>query len=185
MKIMLDPGHGGKSKGGQFGDLEEKEVVLDICRILQDRLQYAHWTAMTRNTDAFVSLRERTNLANQWGADIFVSIHTNADPDDDLYGDPEAKGEEIWIFPGSKKGREFAEILVPYVDGLFPGQKFRGIREARFAVLTYTRMPAVLVELGFLDHRETYQFLSSQDVRRKAGELLYDGIMEYIKRVIW
>lgn len=183
MKIMIDPGHGGRSEGGRFGDLEEKGVVLDICRTLQDKLQYSHWTTMTRNDDVYVSLKERSRLANWWGADIFVSVHTNADPDDDLYGDPEAQGEEIWIYPGSKKSRELAEAMRSYVDSLFLGQKFRGIREAKFAVLTYTRMPAVLIELGFLDHRETYQFLGNGDVRKRAGELLYKGILEYSKGV--
>lgn len=80
-KVVLDPGHGGKDTGtiGPSG-LREKDVVLDVAlrlrRLLQDRLGVE--VLMTREDDRFVPLEERTAIANQEGADLFVSIHANA-----------------------------------------------------------------------------------------------------------
>jgi N-acetylmuramoyl-L-alanine amidase len=81
--IVLDPGHGGHDPGarGPTG-LQEKDVVLDVtrrvARLVEDELGVR--VAMTRNTDVFIPLRERTNFANRQRADLFVSIHANAHP---------------------------------------------------------------------------------------------------------
>jgi len=162
--------------------LREKDVVLDICRLIQDKLQYSFWTAMTRNMDISIPIRSRAHIANRWEADIFLSIHTNADPDSDEPGMPEAKGEEIWIYPGSKEGIKLATCLETWVDKFFPDQKFRGIAESsKFAVLRLTNMPAVLIEVGFLDNSRTNAMLSQQGTLRRIADLMTAGIREYVK----
>lgn len=162
--------------------LREKDVVLDICRLIQDKLQYSFWTAMTRNTDVSISIRSRAQVANKWGADVFLSIHTNADPDADELGMPEAKGEEIWIYPGSQEGIKLATCLETYVDKFFPLQAFRGIVESsKFGVLRLTNMPAVLIEVGFLDNSKTNAMLSQYGVLRRIADLMTAGIREYVK----
>jgi N-acetylmuramoyl-L-alanine amidase len=81
--IMLDPGHGGYDPGATAGGLEEKSVALEIARHLRDILRQHHpelRVGMTREGDEFVSLARRPELAKEFGADLFVSIHLNANP---------------------------------------------------------------------------------------------------------
>ena len=81
MKIYLDPGHGGSDPGASGNGLLEKDVTLAIALKINDILlkEYAGAeTRLSRTTDKTVTLQERTDDANSWGADLFVSIHTNA-----------------------------------------------------------------------------------------------------------
>lgn len=87
--VVIDPGHGGKDPGaiGPSGVLE-KEIVLDISKRLRGLMQQeGQWqVTMTRDTDLFIPLKERTSIANAKGADLFVSIHANAAERPDLHG---------------------------------------------------------------------------------------------------
>lgn len=82
-KIVIDPGHGGKDSGaiGKSG-LMEKDIVLDVGlrlkKLIEEKLKVK--VIMTRNKDIFIPLEERTAIANTTGADLFISIHTNANP---------------------------------------------------------------------------------------------------------
>jgi N-acetylmuramoyl-L-alanine amidase len=81
IRVMLDPGHGGKDPGatGPTG-LREKDVVLAVGRMVRDRLRQddSFEVMMTRDADVFIPLEERTAMANEARADIFVSLHINA-----------------------------------------------------------------------------------------------------------
>ena len=81
-RIVLDPGHGGKDPGARGrGGVKEKDVVLRVARLLRDRLRQAGFEViMTRKRDEYLSLEERTALANRHKGDLFVSIHANASP---------------------------------------------------------------------------------------------------------
>jgi N-acetylmuramoyl-L-alanine amidase len=80
-KLVLDPGHGGNDSGARAQGVWEKEITLEIARELRSLLKRANYeVAMTRDADAFVSLRERARLANVERADLFVSIHVNSVP---------------------------------------------------------------------------------------------------------
>jgi N-acetylmuramoyl-L-alanine amidase len=186
--VCLDPGHGGKFTGAVFGGIAEKDIVLDICRVAKSLLvAKGVRVTMTRDGDYALAddlrtdLLERCRIANKAKCDIFVSVHTNADPDKDEPGMPEARGEEIWIYPGSVKGRRLAEWLSDYVDVLLPNEPFRGIKEGNLAVLKYTKMPADLVECGFIDNNTTNRKLADSSVRRRFGEILAMGILGYLQ----
>ena len=86
-KIVLDPGHGGNDSGARAAHgIWEKEVTLEIARDLRAQLQKASYDiAMTRDRDAFVSLRQRAQIANAAQADLFVSIHVNSVPSRDCH----------------------------------------------------------------------------------------------------
>jgi N-acetylmuramoyl-L-alanine amidase len=89
LKVVLDPGHGGKDPGAHGeGGLLEKDVVLDIARQLAGRLKEETGASvvLTRERDVFLTLEERTARANAEGADLFVSIHANASAREDLAG---------------------------------------------------------------------------------------------------
>ena len=184
MKIVLDPGHGGEDTGASFRGLKEKDIVLDICLACLERLQLFHWVALTRTSDMYVPLGNRTKMANWWQADLFVSVHCNADPDSDEPGMPEAKGEEIWIYPGSLTGLHVAQTIKEHVDSFFRTHPFRGIKESRhFYVLKHTNMPAILIETGFIDNVYEHGSFQGAVARRRIGLTLARGLLNYDKGV--
>ena len=87
-KIVLDPGHGGKDPGAMAFGTKEKDIVLKVTKKLAVILQqeYKYEVQLTRNTDTFLPLEERTAIANTSGADLFVSIHVNAHPNKSARG---------------------------------------------------------------------------------------------------
>ena len=106
--IALDPGHGGSNKGclGVEGTYE-KVATLDIARRVQRILteETDAVALMTRQDDRFVGLRERTRVANKWGADVFLSIHLNADP----YG--VGQGVETWFLSPDSADAEARNLV--------------------------------------------------------------------------
>ncbi|HSV43159.1 MAG TPA: N-acetylmuramoyl-L-alanine amidase [Candidatus Bathyarchaeia archaeon] len=103
LKIMVDPGHGGKDPGAIAYRIQEKEVVLDIARRLEKLLEgYGYDVRMTRSGDQFISLEQRTEMAAQWGADLFISVHANASES------KQVKGFEVWA-PRALTHEDFRE----------------------------------------------------------------------------
>lgn len=100
IKIVIDPGHGGKDPGAiGKGGLKEKDVTLRLARMLRDRLNEKLSSSrliMTRDSDVFIPLEERTAIANKNDADLFVSIHINSSPR------PVASGVETYMLSVSK-----------------------------------------------------------------------------------
>jgi N-acetylmuramoyl-L-alanine amidase len=79
--VVLDAGHGGDDEGARANGLVEKDLVLDVARRLRQRLEHAGLrVVMTRDSDVYVPLERRTAIANDAGADLFISIHANAAP---------------------------------------------------------------------------------------------------------
>lgn len=179
--------HGGHDPGATFHDLKEKDLVLEICQTALSKLQWQYWTALTRIDDAYISIHDRGGMAITWHADLFISIHANADPDPDLPDMSEIKGEEIWIYPDYPQARLLAEAMKEHVDQFFPSHGFRGIKEsAHFGVLNRTanaNIPAVLVEIGFVDHLQTYGAFQDDLIRKHIGHLISAGVKNYLKGI--
>jgi len=180
-RVVIDPGHGGVDTGAVFGDLLEKDICLAVSKKLSVEFKRrGHVQLITRSGDYALALNRRAQLANIWSGSVFVSIHTNADRDPDGADDPEAHGSEIWIYPGSVKGRRLAQAIADQVPKHFPGRKFRGIKEANFAVLRRTAMPAVLVELAFIDTEKSWLMLV-QGLQLEIARCIADGVEDYLK----
>ena len=87
-RIVIDPGHGGHDPGAKGkGGVTEAELVLDVSRRLQKLLEKVRGVdvILTRDSDCFVPLQERTAIANREGADLFLSIHANASANDQAH----------------------------------------------------------------------------------------------------
>lgn len=147
-KIFIDAGHGGIDPGASGNGLKEKDVVLDITKKLTGLfkakgIQVSH----SRYSDSSVGLAERAEMANIWGADLFLSIHANA-----LDGSGSAYGTECYTYPNSiaANKRLSADICSSISNKLETYN--RGARDADFAVLRLTKMPAVLIETAFIDN---------------------------------
>ena len=173
MKIVLDAGHGGKDPGAKTFLTVEKDMALDIAFQVREYLKRNHEVIMTRQTDEYVSLSERCRIANEAKADIFVSIHLNA------HDDPNVRGVEVFSFPGSVEGAKLRNAIYMEIMDRLPGWKQRGTKEANFYVLRNTKMPAVLVECGFITNVEEEKELHKPEIRQKFAEGIAAGVLAY------
>jgi N-acetylmuramoyl-L-alanine amidase len=196
--IVLDPGHGGYDKGqvSRYGN--EKDFALDVARKLRPLLQAKGLRViMTREGDYFVPLEVRAKIANAAHNSIFVSIHFNATGDN-----PDATGFEIFSFtprgapstsdtaltstsysmqPGSgvdAQSMALSACIYHSLLGHIP-EYDRGIKRARFAVLRLTKVPAVLIEGGFLTDRGEAKLIANKDWRSKLAGAIGVGIESY------
>ena len=173
MKIVLDAGHGGKDPGAKTFLTVEKDMALNIALQVREYLRGKHEVIMTRQTDEYVSLSERCRIANEAKADIFVSIHLNA------HDDPNVRGVEVFSFPGSVEGAKLRNAIYMEIMDRLPGWKQRGTKEANFYVLRNTKMPAVLVECGFITNVEEEKELHKPEIRQKFAEGIAAGVLAY------
>ena len=174
--VMLDPGHGGKDPGAVgIGRLREKDIVLPISLMVRQFLeQEGVQVKMTRQSDYFVSLAGRTQMANKQQADIFVSIHANAIN----MRRQDVNGLETYYY---NSGRRLAQTIHNRVLRSLPIND-RKVRKARFYVLRKSAMPAVLVEVGFVTGREDALKLRNPHYRREMARAIADGILDYIRQ---
>lgn len=175
--VVIDPGHGGKDPGAiGIGRVREKDIVLPISLHLQEFLsQNGIEVRMTRGSDSFVSLEGRSVRANKADADLFVSIHANAIS----LQRPDVNGLETYYF---ESGRSLADTIHRNVLKRISTIRDRRVRRARFYVLRKTRMPSVLVEVGFVTGREDVYRLQDRSYRQRMAEAIGEGILEYIKK---
>ncbi len=223
--VVLDPGHGGDNRGclGVDGTFE-KVVVLQIAqrveRILLEETSAA--VLMTRREDRPLGLRERTRLANAWGADVFLSLHANADPlgrghgvetwflsaDDaepteaalrlvaleEAGDDPEevvdavraSEVEAILRDAALHQERARSEALGEAVATAMhkaTGARLRGVHQARFGVLVEAEMPAIVVEAGFLTHRDEGLALLEPAYQERIARAIVDGLVAFDRRL--
>lgn len=146
VKIFIDPGHGGTDPGATANGLQEKNLTLAIAKNIQQILQNEYEgvsTKMSRTGDQTVSLKARTDAANSWGANFYLSIHINAGG---------GTGFESYIYPNSKAPTTTYQQVIH--DNVLRQVDFRdrGQKQANFHVLRESRMPALLTENGFIDN---------------------------------
>jgi len=196
--VVLDPGHGGHDKGQVSRYGSEKDFALDVARKLRPILQAKGFRViMTREGDYFVPLEVRAKIANAARNSIFISIHFNATNDD-----PNATGFEIFSFtPRGAPSTSDATVAASSVN-MQPGSSVdaqslalsacvyhsvlghlreydRGIKRARFAVLRLTKVPAVLIEGGFLTEGGECKLIANKDWRAKLAGAIAMGIENY------
>lgn len=174
MKICIDAGHGGIDPGAVGTTpfrLDEKTINLAIASHLEEALESrGHWVVMTRRYDRTLALADRAAFANRLGADLFVSIHLNA------AAEPQAEGMEVFHFPGSAAGEQFARQVLAAMAAAFPGHRNRGVKSASFVVLRDTHMPAILVECEFLSNPQQLRFLSDPATWNQMARAIANGL---------
>lgn len=175
MRIFIDPGHGGTNPGtiGVNG-VVESEVNLDVALRLGRILQEAGYTVnYSRTGDTTVSLRKRAQMANEWGADYFVSIHCNYNTN------PVYTGCETFFYREGTTAERFA-ITVNNALAEETGLYNIGTFQANFAVLRLTTMPAILVELALLSNPQDAQKLAEPAFRQLCAQGIANGIIEFV-----
>ncbi|TEB13348.1 N-acetylmuramoyl-L-alanine amidase [Pelotomaculum propionicicum] len=176
MKICIDPGHGGYDPGAVGpGGLQEKNVTLAVSLLLAEKLRAAgQEVQLTREGDAGAwdsdgDLWTRCQIANQFGADIFISIHINS------AGNPAATGTETYCLALGGEGEQLATAVQQELLATL-GLPDRGVKTANYYVLKRTDMPAILTELAFICNPEEEALLASPDFQARAAQAIAQGI---------
>lgn len=173
--IVLDAGHGGHDRGGVPGQrYSEKLYALDTAQRIRTLLRTAGFNVvMTRSGDYFVGLGQRCAMANGQRNAVFVSIHFNSAPREG------ANGIETYYYFGH--GARLAETLHARIVRA-AGTEDRFVRQRGFYVLRRTRIPAVLLELGFLTNgEEGSRVANSPAYRQRLAEAVADGLIALYK----
>ena len=156
IKVFIDAGHGGTDPGAVGNGLKEKDIVLSIATKLGALLNGRGISIKySRTTDTYLSLEERARLANAWGADLFVSIHANS-------ATSSVRGTECYTHPTANTATKTLSGNVSRAIASKFGISNRGHKEANFAVLRLSNMPAILVETAFISNSSDANLLNTR-----------------------
>lgn len=175
MKVGLDPGHGGYDGGAASGTFIEKAMNLYVCLKVKKLIESKVSVYLTRETDKFVSLVERSHMLNNLDTDINISVHHNS-------FNGKAKGFEVYYFTGSKQGALLANAVgAEFIKSrskryIGPGMMVGSV-PGNYWMTRATRAPTILTEYGFLDN-PTEQKEMNLD---KQAEEIATGIFNYFK----
>ncbi|MDC3414257.1 N-acetylmuramoyl-L-alanine amidase [Terrihalobacillus insolitus] len=180
VKVAIGAGHGFYTKGKRSPNDERewffnKQVVEYAIKHLRDYdgIDVLRVDDRTGKTD--VPLQERTDNANSWGADIYISCHHNANTGE--WGT--WTGTETYTYEGNwNEAEKLAGIVHGKVIGAY-GLANRGLKKANFHVLRETKMPAILIEGGFMDSEIDIKKLRDDSVLEKVGQAIAEGVAEY------
>jgi N-acetylmuramoyl-L-alanine amidase len=169
--VIIDPGHGGHDKGGQWGRVYEKHLALDTSIRLEAHLKKMGYnTILTRRSDYFVSLPGRMQMANKTRNAIFISIHYNYTWKQQVSG--------IETFYHNQPSHQLAKDVH---KGVMSRVKVndRGVKYARYYVIRNTQMPAVLVEGGFVSNSNERSRMKTAWFRDAIARGIADGVQRY------
>ena len=173
--LVVDAGHGGNDQGAAGRRSLEKDINLKVARRVCKRIRKkckGVEVIQTRPDDEFVTLDDRAGMANFFGADLFISIHSNS-------ARGWAEGTETFIHPSARGSRSERMARLIEQEHVKHGRKSRGVKTANFAVLRGTRMPAVLTELGFISNRREERFMKSRKGQKRLARSISDAFVRY------
>lgn len=178
--IVIDAGHGGTDEGAKVNAFMEKKLTLSTALLIRKHLEtLGYRVVMTRSKDLYLTLPRRVAIANKAKGSLFVSVHFNSAPRADV------QGIEIFYFDSKEMWRTRASkrlascILHRIVDQT--GALSRGIKQGNFHVIRETDMPAVLVEGGFMTHKEERARLRDREYLNQLAKGIAQGIDRYMK----
>lgn len=169
--IVLDAGHGGNDLGASYEGRNEKDDTLALTLAVGDILSRFEGINViyTRDKDIYSSPAERANLANNADADYFISIHRNSTPVPNSYS-----GVETLVYQNAGKAGEMARNIDEQLEAI--GMQNLGITERpNLTVLKSTKMPAVLLEIGYINTDADNQFFDANF--EQIAQAIADGIL--------
>ncbi len=178
--VLFDAGHGGFDPGAKYSDTLEKDLNYKILN--QYVKEYFNQSDIklyyTRESDIFVNLYERAAFAKKIGADLFISLHMNANTSS------AAKGTQVFYSTANNKTQssglnsyKLARLMVDKLSNVL-GTKNRGATTSEFVVVKQNTVPAVLVELGFMSNASDYAKLTDPYYQKMAAKAIYDSVVE-------
>lgn len=174
-KVFIDAGHGGTDPGALGYGYRESDLNLQVAKKVESKLKSKGIDVkMSRSSDIFYSLSERAEMANDYGADAFVSIHQNS---------AEAKsanGIETYYNRNKEEDKPLSNDIQTQVISQ-TGANNRGVKNAEFTVLVKSKMISALVECGFITNELEVKKLSDSSYQDKLATGIANGIEEYLK----
>jgi len=180
-KIAYCAGHSFNTPGKRTPDDEREWSFNDkVVRAMESALRQYEGVSLLRTDDPTgktdVSLKARTDKANAWGADLYVSVHHNANAG--KWG--AHTGVETYVYTGSNpKSERLAAAVHPRIVSAM-GLRDRGVKKANLHIVRETKMPAILTEGGYMDSTIDVHKLRNDDVLKAQGEAIAAGIVEYL-----
>src|SRR5690625_2490838 len=172
--IVLDAGHGGHDGGASANGIIEKDVALDVTLRVEKMLKARGYDVLlTRRTDRFIELSERSNIANRNNADTFLSIHANSGG---------GIGTETWWYNRNNAvtSKLFAQTIQNAVIKT-TNARDRGIKHGNLSVNRESKMTSALLEIGFLDRLTDARNLKKASYKNKIAKGVADGFDNYYK----
>lgn len=179
-KIVIDPGHGGTNPGAVKYGMRESDNNLAVSLKVKELLEnYGAEVIMTRETDQSVAkeglalkeeLQARIDIANAQNADVFVSLHTNSNPNTDIAG--------AMTFYSNDTSKKLADNIQKSLIG-HTNAADKGIEKENFYVLRNNEIPAVLVEMGFITNKKEAIKLNSDAYRDDLASGIANGLIDY------
>ena len=223
--VVLDAGHGGTDPGtlgtGRYKTSEKDialEVTLKVGKLIEENYPNVK-VVYTRTGDTFPTLKRRVEIANTNSADLFISVHCNANPNAEASGSESfvmglhkseeslrnAMRENASIYLESDAGKDYdgfdpnnpdtyialslreniyqdkSILLAKNVQNEFVklGRKDRGVKQAPYYVITFTNMPSILIELGFLSNNKEEDYLQSKSAKEELSAAVYKAFVDY------
>lgn len=168
-KVYVLAGHGGKDPGGTAFGMKEKDITLIMAKACEAELKrHGVDVIMGRTDDRYLEIDEEFAPANRHNVDLAMFLHVNAAGGD---------GSESYYYPGSVVGKRVAELCEKHVRAI--GQNSRGAKSARFDVLMYTNMPAVLTEAFFIDNDTDNDIGDTKPEQEAFGVAYAHAVLEY------
>ena len=183
-RVIFDPGHRNNANdwGASGNGLREAEVALEIVNYAVDHLNEnytGHEIKLTRSTNnQIIDLNARDDVADNWGADVFVSVHLNA-------ANTKAKGFETFVYNENPSAKTVSLQNIMHKEIFLAMQKFgaiedRGQKRANLAVLRSTNCSAILTENLFIDNASDARLLKDKAFLKAVGQAHAVGVAKYL-----
>ncbi len=176
--IVIDPGHGGKDPGaisrtGAYEKTINLRIAQKVAAILK---QKGFKVLMTRNSDVYPELEERSAMANRAGADFYVAIHCDSSETRSM------RGHTVYV---ARSASSASQTAADILDSALAATGFpsKGVRGADYKVLVNTYCPAILIECGYLSHSTEASLLNQAAFQDKLAKIIADGIARAMSKI--
>jgi len=183
--IVIDAGHGGYDPGkpGKHGK-DEDELNLEIAQKLKELIEHTGGIAVMIREDDSLSdsslskdLKNRVLKANQVEGDVLISIHQNS------FSQSKYKGAQVFYQQNSEKGKLLAELIQEELRKTLDPNNDRMAKSSNsYYILRNAKMPAVIVECGFMSNPEEERLLNDPNYQYKIAWAIYKGIIAYFQK---
>lgn len=165
--IIIDAGHGGNDMGATYNGVSEKQIVLGVAsQIKKLNKSEDYEIILTRDSDQYAGLSDRTAMINKLNPEMVISLHINRTPGSET----DKKGHEIFT-QNSDASKALAEKISKKLGSC-------KIEEKNLHILRESKSPAVLVELGFINNKEDRDYLSSEAGQKELAQKFIEIINE-------
>lgn len=186
-RVILDPGHGGHDTGATYGDIYEKDIVLNISNMVGEILEendieviYTRSDDSSLGDDEKEDLKNRVDIANSINAEYFISFHIN-DYDDYIYGYEEVYGFEVWTNYNDNKSLELGETIENNLINL-DYTECRSMLDGSEAlyIIRESNIPSILIEFGFMSNYNDRIYLRNKSNQKLLAKAVATAILENI-----